>query len=119
MLVALCAAGVVLTAGAGATTGKAVPTCKAGQKSTKAHPCTTPVKKKTTKPSKPKTTPVSNVKPTGTTPHVATTPGAGPGVGVGGGQDADGCPIGQGIPQNGGDFDEDNNGGPTDGDGCT
>ena len=31
---------------------------------------------------------------------------------------ADGCPAGQGIPQNGGDNDGDNSGGPSDGDGC-
>ncbi len=45
--------------------------------------------------------------------------GGGGGGGNTAGLDADGCPIGQGLPQGGGgDGDGDNSGGPSDGDGC-
>jgi hypothetical protein len=127
MVVAVAAVG--LAVDAGATSAKAVPYCKTGQKSTTAHPCVKPPKCKTgqrsttTHPCTKTTGP-----PTSTTATTATTSGTSttsagsttPAGGAGGGTPANGCPAGQQIPQGGmaGDGDEDNLGMPDDGDGC-
>jgi hypothetical protein len=107
-LLALIAAAGLFAAGAAlsvATTGKKVPTCKVGQKSTRAHPClkrklhttTKTTTRVTTKPATVSGGPSAGNEPTTTNP----------------------CAPGLTIPQaNGGDGDDDNNGGPDDGDGC-
>jgi hypothetical protein len=94
---------------------RAVPKCKTGQKSTKLHPCVKP--KKTAETAKPATGSTTTAT---TTTATTTTTTASPGAG---GQQiqANGCPVGQDIPQGAfaGDGDEDNQNGPDDGDGCT
>jgi hypothetical protein len=142
LVVAVAAVG--LAVNAGATSAKAVPFCKTGQKSTTAHPCTKPPRCKTGQKSTTthpctKTTgsQASPAKTAGTTSGStggggSTTPTSGggtsttsagsttPGGGGGGGTQANGCPAGQQIPQGemAGDGDEDNLGMPDDGDGC-
>jgi hypothetical protein len=97
-----------------------IPHCKPGQKSTKTHPCIkvkTAAATTTTKPTSAAGGGASSGS-SGTT----TSAGGGGGAGVGGGLQANGCAVGQVIPQGAyaGDGDEDNtNGGdPEDGDGC-
>ena len=136
----------------GAAASKATPLCKSGQKSSKAHPCVPPCKagQKSTKarPCAPHckagqtstqahpcikakaTAATTTTKPTTTagggagsgSSGTTTSAGGGGGVGVGGGLQANGCAVGQTIPQGAyaGDGDEDNtNGGePDDADGC-
>jgi hypothetical protein len=104
----------------GATTAstsvsKTVPTCKKGQKSTKAHPCKVAKKKTVAKaptPAKPTTTTTSSK-----TATPSTSGSSSAAAGGGGAANPDGCPAGQTIPV-GGDNDADNDGGPSDGDGC-
>ncbi len=136
----LLVAAVALALNAGASTAKAVPYCKSGQKTTKAHPCVKPPRCKagqastkahpcakasagaTAKTTGSSSTSTSSAAAGGTTntPTVATTTTTSPSASSG--TQANGCPLGQIIPQgmNGGDGDEDNmNGGdPEDGDGC-
>jgi hypothetical protein len=96
------------------------PPCKAGQTSTTAHPCIkakTAATATTTKPA----SAAGGGAGSGSSP-TTTSAGGGGGVGVGGGLQANGCAVGQVIPQGAyaGDGDEDNtNGGePDDADGC-
>lgn len=97
-----------------------VPRCKAGQTSTKAHPCVKPTTADATTTTRPSGSTTSGG--SGSTGSGTTTTTGGGGVGVGGGLQANGCAVGQIIPQGvyAGDGDEDNtNGGdPEDGDGC-
>ena len=131
-LLVLATAAIGFAFGAQATTSKAPPICKAGEKSTSLHPC---VKAPKCKPDQKST----RAHPC-TRPHAAGTPIPKPssGTGSGGGStgtqpttttggstgsvQVNGCLAGQVIPQGAyaGDGDEDNtNGGdPEDGDGC-
>ncbi len=102
---------------------RTLPKCKPGQKSSSAHPCTKPKPTPTPTTTRATTTTAStgSQSAAGTTAggssNVTTTSGAGSGIPQ---LQADGCPVGQSIPQgtNGGDGDEDNAAGFDDGDGC-
>ena len=95
---------------------KTTPVCKAGQKSTKAKPCTkakattTTAKATTTTAAKAATT-TTAAKSSGSTASSSSSSSAT--AGASGGD----CPPGTGIPPEG-DVDVDNDGGPSDGDGC-
>jgi hypothetical protein len=139
-LLAVAVAAIGLAINASATTTKAAPYCKTGQKSTTAHPCVKPPKCKTGQKSTtahPCSKPTTTTSTTSTTPKSAvgaTTSGSGtssPSSGSSGSSgttassgtastQANGCPVGQDIPQGtfAGDGDEDNSAGPDDGDGC-
>jgi hypothetical protein len=84
------------------------PVCKTGQKSTAAHPCTKPVAATTSGSSGGGATTTT----TTTTPKTSS--------GGSSGSSSNSCGPGQAIPQGigAGDEDDDNNGGPDDGDGC-
>ena len=98
--------------GIGGAAAKAVPTCKVGQKSTKAHPC---VKRKPKPKPKPKTVPKVLTTPASDTPTTSSPPATSPGGNDG--QSVDGCGPGETIPQGGDGDDDDTNAGADDGDG--
>ena len=138
--VALLAA--LLAGGSWSGTGaaKVVPVCKAGQRSSPAHPCRRPppcragekrtaahpcVRPPRCKPGERSTPARPCVRPAATTTTTAAGAGGGGSISVSGGSagaglQADGCPPGTTIPQGvaAGDGDEDNQGFPDDGDGC-